>query len=185
MNLRSLRTTAGALVVAGALALGLATPASASPFPGPVVFPTCNTIVPLGVPAVFGVRLTTTTAFTYGAVDPTLTSIIAANPDLTCTFTNGSTRSVVSEVQITKAQFTQLRAYYLANGYTVRPGGGPTTPASPTDLVFWKAFGKKSTSPAELVFLSPEGWWITMRDNGAGLTGSFTYEVVDRFLELN
>lgn len=170
----------GVLAVSIALVLGLATPASARPA---VAFPTCATVVPASTLTAFGVRSVMTTAFDYGASAPTLTSIIATNRDRTCTFARESFRSVLSEVEISAADYTVIRDWYLSHGYAARAAGTATTPGSPTDIVFTKTNPKNGAG--EMAFLSRDGWWITVNDTSVGTIGSFTYDAVERFLSLN
>jgi hypothetical protein len=187
MTLRPISATVGALALSVALVLGLATPASAGPILGPLHLPTCATIVPAPAFAAFGATPALTPAFTYGSTAPALTGIIAADRDVTCSWTGRGYLSTMSEVAISAGDYTTLRAYYLANGYTLSTAGTGTTPGSPADSVFWKITSRtsKTVYTIEVAFLSPDGWWLTVVDPGVGTAGSFTNEAVATLLSIN
>lgn len=200
MNLRSTVTaTVASVAVAAGLLLGAAAPAAAAPtlpevatrvdvVKPPIVFPSCKSMVPYYVPSLWGVSLTL--ADRYGSTDAELISLIRLRPDATCVWKKPATTigatvgyGTISEVAITTKDFAYLRDYYLSHGYTAIPWHAATMPGTAVDLVFVKSYPKGRG--AEMAFLSPDGWWITTSDQGAGTAGSFLYEAVDRFLDLN
>ncbi|MBN9607094.1 MAG: hypothetical protein J0G30_10830 [Actinomycetales bacterium] len=201
---RSLAATAASAAVAAGLLLGVAAPASATPDASttadhrasagivkpPIVFPSCKSMVPAATVRLWGVAPTLSDR--YGSTAADLIAVITARPSATCTWKKGTfgatAYGTISEVAISPADFAYLRDWYRAHGYVESAHNPATQPGTAADLIF------NSTSPkgrgGEMVFLSPDGWWVTASQVDAGsvstgILGSFTYDAVDVFLDLN
>lgn len=210
-NLRTLTATAAAFAVAVTLLAGAPAQASTtgfppipSPFPSPsgpslppgtvirpaVVLPACSGILlPGTLPAMRaahpGFNLTTNRAGFYGAAATPLVNIITANRSVTCTYGyGGAARLAITEVAITTANYNTLYAWYKANSSYHMQGGGPVIPGTSSDHMWWVGtFAPGSTG--EVATISPDGWWITVRDLGSDSLPYVEMDAVERFFELN
>jgi hypothetical protein len=210
-SLRKFTVAAVSIAIAGSI-IGLAAPASATPagfppvtpiVPGPSVpplppgvapripshFPSCATIV-------FARTITATQAVypsfgpiatppgAMGAADPVLQDIITSRRSITCSFAADKSRVYVTETVITAADYKVLTGWYAANASSSVPGGGPTRPGDSSDTFY--AVGDLITSPiAEYATVSPDGWWITVQQQGIAVTPYLEFDAVERFLEVN
>jgi hypothetical protein len=210
-NLRKFTVAAVSIAIAGAI-LGLAAPASATPagfppvtpiVPGPSVpplppgvapripshFPSCATIVFAHTITATQANYPTfgpisTPAGAYGAADPTLQSIIDSRRSITCSFAADKSRVYVTETAITAADYKVLTGWYAANASSSAPGGGPTRPGDSNDTHY--AVGDLISSPvAEFATVSPDGWWITVQQQGIAVLPYLEFDAVERFLIVN
>jgi hypothetical protein len=208
-NLRTLAATAAAFAVAVTLLAGAPAQASTTGFPPPpipspsggslppgtvirpvVQLPTCSGILMPGtLPAMRtnhpGFALTTNRAGFYGAGATPLVNIITADRSVTCTYGyGGAARLAITEVAISTADYNTLYAWYKANSSYHVQGGGPVIPGTSSDIMWWVGtFASGSTG--EVATISPDGWWITVRDLGSDSLPYVQMDTVERFMELN
>ncbi len=169
------------------------------PLPGPtlriplVTIPTCSNMIPATAIRATAVRYpgfgaVPNVAGLHGAQASTLTNVIRARTDaVTCSYgTSGTARVVVTETRITTAQYKIIKSWYDRNRVSATVGGGPIWAGGPTTIHYFVGTSGPSGGATEVASISPNGWWVTVRD--VGLIGALPYfqmDAVEQFLALN
>ncbi|CAN5278269.1 hypothetical protein BH11ACT3_BH11ACT3_24480 [soil metagenome] len=207
---RTLVATAASIAIAGALVAGIVSPAAADTHPnftpvnsGPSVPPIVPGIVfrpavqlPVCKIAVYSRTITAarsvspgftfggTTTSQVGASDSHVRSIAFASRHVTCIYGTAARPLYITFAAINSADYSTLTAYYSGHAIATINGGGPTQPGVAADKLY---FLRTSTAHgvSENSFLSPDGWWITVVDNGNDVDPFFIMDATQKFLELN
>jgi glycerol kinase len=212
---RSLAAAAASTLLAAALLLGAGLPAQAAPLPSPTPTPTpfvpgpgSPRPTPVGplftIPSCANMvtAAITATRFRYpafgsvanvpgllGAQNATLVAVINAHPGArTCSYGTGTAQVIVTETAITPAEYKILLTWYLRNSTSARAGGGPTWGGGTRDTHFFVGSVATPDGPShsEVASISPNGWWITVRDAaGLGVQPYFEMDAVAQFFALN
>lgn len=195
-----------ALVAGGSLAAHAAPPPTPTPIiPGPSVppltpgaalsyfsIPSCANIVSSRaitatrafLPAFAAVA---TPAGVYGADATELKAVIRSHSGaVTCSWgVKGMAQVIITETAITPAEYIALKKWYDTYSYWSGPGGGPTRGGGRLDTHYSVAAIPSGTGPREVATISPNGWWITVRDTGVGALPYFQMDAVEQFFALN
>ncbi|MEP6481745.1 MAG: hypothetical protein ABJA94_07025 [Rhodoglobus sp.] len=117
----------------------------------------------------------------------TLQNFVRADRGVTCAFGVGGVATVlVTETAISAADYKTLLGWYNANSNWSHAGGGPTIPGGATDTQYAVGAIGAGLGPRESATISPNGWWITVKDAGnVGALPYFEMDTVERFFELN
>lgn len=206
---RTLAATAASAAIAAALLVGIALPANAGPInPGPIspINPGPSTPVPPGgfTLSYFSIgtcanmaspRSITATAVRYPGFGPvatpagaiaadatTLQNIVRADHGVTCAYGVGGVATVlVTETKISASDYKILKWWYDTNSAWSHAGGGPTIPGGTLDTQY-----SVGSFPNESATISPNGWWITVKDVGhIGALPYFEMDAVEQFFVNN
>ncbi len=207
---RTIAAAAASTVLAFALLAGTGLSAQAAPpppptpiIPGPSVPPvTPGTSLSLfSLPSCTNVvtarAITATRAFlpafgpvatpagVYGAEATELKAVIRAHTATTCSWgVKGRALVTITVTAITPAEYTALKKWYNAFSTSSRPGGGPVFGGGTVDTHYFVGT-IPSGGPREVATISPNGWWITVRDSSVGALPYFQMDAVYQFFALN
>lgn len=212
-NFRPIMSAAGGFALAVTLLVGVATPAQAAQAgpppinpitPGPstppippgttidlsVQFPPCTSVLmPNTIPATqvrfpdFGLYGYTPSGY-YGAWDFTLTQVIRTHRSQTCAFGAKGVSVFVTETAINASDYAVLNSWYRAHSSSILTGGGPTNPGTTADTIFFVGTPVEG-GINEHAILSPDGWWITVRDYHGDVLPYLAWDATERFLQYN